>query len=356
MTETRILADIMSATNIARTSPSSHNCQPWKLKLLDEQDLQKITANKPRNDKDCAFLQLQFDKQRLLNTLPSLRAEMYLSCGGFFALFCDALRGLGYAIETQWVDNEEVLVNIQICREQDINKETLLAMKRTGQKRKTNRGLYKQVTTSDDKIRSLFPDTPQTTLHLIESDEQIKRIAGLVKTYSSLDFSNKHVWEETYSYIRFDDEQPAEDGFFLHNLFGPVSPIYKQLFRFGLHPNNHWLYNSLGIPKVMAKGLAELVENTPQLMAISIDQWNTKTQFDAGEALNIFWRRCTQNNLAIHPLSVLLQNDEPKKELQTELQCNKPLVFIARIGIPEVSASESPRRSAESITGISVPA
>lgn len=352
MNEKTILSDITLATNIARSSPSSHNCQPWKIHILNEDELPHTSFHTRHLSEDSACLQLQFDKQRLLNTLPSLQAEMYVSCGGFYALFSDALRDLGYSLTEHWIDNDNSLLDLQIYRTDIADKQKLCTLKRIAQKRKTNRGMYKQLTTSEEKLQSLFPNYPLVSLNIIQAEKDIQHIAHLVKVYSSLDFSNKAVWEETYSYIRFNDEQPAEDGFYLHNLFGPVSPLYKQLFRFGLHPNNHWLYNSLGIPKVMAKGLAELVANTSQLITISIDSWDSQAQFNAGKALNTFWRNCAEANLAIHPLSVLLQNDEPKQHLQEALQYNKPLVFIARIGIPESSASESPRRSVESILDV----
>lgn len=351
MNEKNVLSDIALATNIARSSPSSHNCQPWKIQVLSDDDSIKMHFNDIQLGGETAYLQIQFDQQRLLNTLPSLRAEMYLSCGGFFALFSEALRKMGYTVNKQWVDKEGVLVNVQIFRCEMADRAELCALKRTSNKRKTNRGMYREITTPHQQLQALFPNYSGVNLHVIESSTDIDNIAQLVKAYSSLDFSNKAVWEETYSYIRFNDEQIAEDGFYLHNLFGPVSTIYKQIFRIGLHPNNHWLYNSLGIPKVMAKGLAELVQKTPQLITVSIDTWDNQAQFNAGEALNVFWRNCTDANLAIHPLSVLLQNEEPKKKLQQQIHIDAPLVFIARIGIPEASATESPRRSAESILG-----
>lgn len=215
----------------------------------------------------------------------------------------------------------------------------------------TNRGPYEQVKINIKEYEALISDLNTNIINsqLIHNANLISSIAQLIEDYAGLDFSNKKVWQETYRFIRFDDNKAAEDGFYIRNLFGSVSWIFKQTFRFISHPKNDLLSKIVGLPNYMAKGLANLVKDTPQLIILTAKDDSNYSSLQLGKELADIWLKAQVQGLSFHPLSVLLQNDVPREKLSNILKNNEEILFIARLGVAKTPANKAPRRQIESI-------
>ncbi|MEI8631006.1 hypothetical protein P4S72_00605 [Vibrio sp. PP-XX7] len=99
----------------------------------------------------------------------------------------------------------------------------------------------------------------------------MRSVAALVRYYAGLDFSNRRAWRETFRYIRFDETEAREDGFYFSNLFGQRSCWFRWAFRLGLHPRNHRLYSLLKLPAVMASNFAKLIGDEGHLMTLTVE-------------------------------------------------------------------------------------
>ena len=349
-TKARFANDLKQALQVARLAPSSHNSQPWLLKVIVGVPVEMSDQTIDECDH---FLSLGFDDTRTLTSMDSLQPEMFISLGGFWHMLRSMLDALGYRSDIFWQPetNQALPASVAIVRvrkERPADNDALERIKASASRRLTNRGPYQASRLESIRLKPLF-DSDSAALNVIDEPMMISRIANLVKRYAGLDFSNTKAWSETWQYIRFDEKEPAEDGFYLSNLFGPVSRLTRFLFEFGLNPKRHWLYRPLGVPGIMAGGLADLVRNTPQLFTVTVEQNSPEAWFSAGTSLIDFWLSCARQGIAIHPVSVLLQNEEPKHNLQRVTGDENSVVFIGRIGFPQQQAQPAPRRSVDSV-------
>ncbi|SFC05325.1 hypothetical protein [Pseudoalteromonas denitrificans] len=339
--------DLKMALDIARHAPSSHNCQPWCVNVTDSVpniDSIKTTQNS-------RFVTVSFDESRMLTSLPSLTGEMYTSCGIFTELLTQALVFKGYQCEEHWIDNEGIILILHLLPTETVSNHAFEQLQATTLMRFTNRGPYEQTKVDTREYESLIENLNTKAIHsqLINNPTLISSIANLIEDYAGLDFSNKKVWQETYSFIRFNDNETAEDGFYMRNLFGPVSWAFKQAFKFISHPKNHMLSKIVGLPNYMAKGLAELVDSTPQLIVFTAKNKSNSSYWHLGKDLSKVWQKAQIQGLSFHPLSVLLQNETPRKKLKNILGNKEETLFIARLGTAQSPATRAPRRQVASI-------
>lgn len=338
---------IQKAIDIARHAPSSHNCQPWSVNRLDSiPDSLNIETFENSH-----FITISFDSTRVLNSLPSLTREMYTSCGIFSALLVKALVCMGYQCDEHWQDKNGLILLLHILPKTIPDKISLDQLQVTSSKRLTNRGVYQDTKINASQYVSLMEGAKKDviTCQLINDPNVITNIAQLIQSHAGLDFSNRKVWQETYGFIRFNENKTVEDGFYMRNLFGPVSWIFTQTFKILFHPKNHWLSKIIGLPNYMAKGLAELVHTTPQIIALTAKSDSNLSCWLLGKELASLWLKAQEQGLSFHPLSVLLQNEIPRKKLTQLLSYEENVLFIARLGIAQSPASRAPRREVSSI-------
>ncbi|WP_125779124.1 prodigiosin biosynthesis protein PigM [Pseudoalteromonas rubra] len=335
---------LAEAIQLARLAPSSHNCQPWTVHF------DPVIH--------CGYLAI--DKRRKLTGLPSLEREMLLSCGIFFHFLEQLVRLRGYPLHWRWCDAQEqqalagedrALIRFMPGPEQPQQQSAFASLSEQLQQRHTVRSAYRNTALSaqqHSELNTLLKPYP-VTLGIYYQHTHGKALAQLTQTYAGLDFANRAAWRETYSYIRFDERRQYEDGFYLHNLFGPVSGGFKTFFKVAFHPRLSGLNKLLGLPGKMAQGLAELVEAGPQYLALSTTKEGDEALFRAGLGLGAMWLRLQQWGWAMHPISVLVQHDNARQALAKSLSQAELPVFFARFGEPNESGSPAPRRHWQSI-------
>ncbi|VEA70687.1 Nitroreductase family [Serratia rubidaea] len=331
---------LQRALDIARLAPSSHNCQPW----LVHYDAATRSGT------------LAIDRRRALRGLPSLEREMLMSCGIFFEYLSALLGYAGRPIDWRWVGDgrhaaSDTLIVFSPAAElaPDADAHRLLAQAIT--QRHTARSVYQPTRIDDEQymqLNALFAGTA-ATLSIEPDVPQRAEIARLIARHAALDFADRRAWQETYQFIRFDERRPADDGFCLHHLFGPVSTSFKYTFRLAFHPRLHWLTTGLRLPERMAKGLADLVAQGPQYLAIGLQEESREALFMVGMRLGRLWLVLQDWGWGLHPLSVLVQHAAPRRELAAALALDEQPVFFARFGHLQQPGSATPRRSWQNI-------
>lgn len=331
------VSSLHKAIDIARFAPSSHNCQPWQVKLV-------------ASNEQAIYFDVLFDETRMLNSLPSLNREMYLGCGIFTEFLLQALECQGFITKATWLDDTSRLVSVEAIAKSEPDDEALNNLANLIKSRRTLRAPYQSPQIPDDLTRNLQSDNQFNGNILIHSGSgKMKVIAELVKYYASLDFSNRDAWRETFRYICFDEKEEREDGFYFSNLFGQTSSWFRWAFRLGLHPVNHRFYSLLKLPSMMASNFAKLISDEGHLMTLTVGDESPESLFSAGQMLGRFTLTVQQMEWVMHPMSVLVQHDEPRYQLSDFLCLQQPLVYVARLGQCSGAASASPRRSIDSI-------
>ncbi|WNJ95177.1 hypothetical protein RND59_13730 [Vibrio ruber] len=340
--------NLAAAIEIARSAPSSHNCQPW---AVHYSPLSRTGY-------------LAIDRRRALKGLPSLENEMLMSCGIFFQHIEALMRNAGTPLQWVWFDTSHATSPLPgdqdglICffpgDLQPTNSEAYSALAEQIRQRHTNRMPYESTQLSalqQFRLQEIFTDSPA---HLDIWQDQVsrKQVADLVYQYAALDFADKQAWQETYSFIHFDKDKPVEDGFYLHHLFGKIPAYAEWLFRIGFHPKLNRFTRLLRLPQVMAREFSKLTRQGPQYLALSLAEPSQRNLFLTGMTLARLWLLLQQWGWGIHPLSVLVQHDLPKATLANTLGMTHLPIFFARFGQIKIASDVSPRRHLNSILTI----
>lgn len=354
------------AVDVARWAPSSHNSQPWKVTHLADREKRPDLPVLPAGHEPVL---LSLDADRMLTGLPSLRFEMYLSCGLFLGLLVEALEALGHPSEAHWLcdgtraDGAEggagdlVLLSVGPrgrAREDDFGRLHALATAR-----RTLRGPFRNEPVGrPDAAELLRPHWPRwltgdgVAMRTEFGKEAITRVGRLVETYGALDFSNHAAWSETYRYIHFDQRKPAEDGFYLSSLVGPVSETKSRLMRIAFSPAAMQALRVFGLPRRLARELGALVAGSPGLLSCWMPEARpgARALVQAGARLMEVWLNAQRLGMAIHPVSVMLQHDEPRREIETLFGASGRAVFLARFGYAAApSPGPNPRRPVDGV-------
>ncbi|WP_315708294.1 prodigiosin biosynthesis protein PigM [Brenneria uluponensis] len=327
---------LQNAINIARLAPSSHNCQPWSVHY------DAVTR--------CGGVAI--DRQRALKGLPSLEREMLMSCGIFFEYLSTLLKYSGYPLDWQWVGAQQngstdMLISFAPGAPCVADLAAYQQWVQRISDRHTVRTAYQPTQVNEQQQAQLYAlfDRSPVTCNIKYGEATRHDVAFLTANYASLDFADQQAWRETYHYIRFNEQQAAEDGFYLHHLFGPVSCGFRWFFRIAFHPRLSWLAKRLRLPASMAKGLAELVVEGPQYLALSLEHESDENLFIAGMKLGQLWLMLQSWGWSLHPISVLVQHATARRALADTARLTGLPVFFARFGQHRQSGIPTPRRA-----------
>ncbi|QDQ25962.1 hypothetical protein FNU76_06110 [Chitinimonas arctica] len=353
---------IRHAANLARLAPSSHNCQPWLVRVFSPEfyyanlDLAAGSRHPLRQ-----VLVLGLDRARCLSALPSLQREMRMSIGAFATLFHNFLRLQGLAVEARLVpefgcaltdlgaqrlDGCEPLLVLLVGEEQgDAQPVTLARLQKTVEARRTLRTPYMRPQRGTPALHpeAALPYRLQASalLHWRHCDNEadIERLARFVGQYAERDFSDARAWAETYRFIDFSARSGSieGDGFNIQQLTGPLPRWKRWLYRCALAPALVPLSARCGFTGRIASQLGELVGRSASLCYLSYSGdagAAAQQQVLAGEAMLAHWLAATEQGLALHPVSVVLQHGEIRERLECLLAEPNEVWFFARLGQP----------------------
>ena len=366
-------AALNRAVHIAALSPSSHNCQPWALAHLAGPEARAAAATLLRDEAtgDCHYLALALDRGHQLSALPAHGLEMLLSCGLYGQLLIRALAAHGWtlaqatilghespSLSRDWPEQWTALCILKFAPGGE-PKESITELAAVADARRTNRGPYRDEPLDATLLHAL--DAPGIALsadadvkvsHLSTAEDRA-RFAGLLVRHAGRDFSDLAAWRETHSYIRT-PRQAAEqgDGFTLAQLFGPMRPARRRFMELALAPGTMRALRHLGYPRLLAGQLAAVARDTPVISILHLPAETLPAEtlaasdlLRAGAYLTDYWLRVTRSGLAMHPLSVLLQHEDARRDLQTQFDLPGRAFFVARLGRPAMAFPRTARRA-----------
>lgn len=377
-----IAADLAHAARLAALAPSSHNCQPWGLATFETRQARgrldeflraagaaSVALPRPHE----TGLMLAVDGSRALRALEGHTLEMNVSCGMYLHVLCTALAARGWTLRVPWCAASPLaplpargwpqhwvpLAALAVARSGAAPRPD--AVERLLRSRVTNRARYGPEPLPGELLDRLrAPASPLPALahvdaepppapELVTAPEEVSAVGAFVARHAGRDFSDAAAWAETYAFIRFRDHElrTMEDGFPVTQLFGPLSPLRRAMWRLALAPRAMSLLGRLGMPALLGRALGELVGQGPALACFSFatEHPSVAAQLAGGGAVMDFWLRATAAGLALHPVSVVLQHTDLRRALQRERRSTGRLFFLSRLGRPAVSFPPAPRRS-----------
>lgn len=372
-TSTRIFAAALAeAAALAALSPSSHNCQPWGLAWLTGPGRDAAGALLGSDDGQQEYLALGLDRTRSLGSLPAHELEMRLSCGGYGQLLLRGLAAAGWTVDRTWLcpetDEGDRLgigwppgwtpLCVLALRGGSGSAEALADLRRTAGDRRTSRAPYGPGDVArvlagalDEPGSGLSAGGGVTVTHL-DSAADLGWFADLVTRWAGQDFSHLTAWRETHSFLRWSDAEAERrgDGLRTSEIFGPLPPWRELLTRLAVAPAGMRMLRHAGYPRHLARQMAVLVRNTPAVVVLGFETERPSgaDTLRGGAALVDYWLQATRAGLALHPISVLVQHDGPRREIETRLGMPGRAFFVSRVGRPARPTPRSPRRPAAS--------
>ncbi|MFE7722002.1 hypothetical protein ACFU44_23485 [Nocardia rhizosphaerihabitans] len=355
---------LATAIDIAARCPSSHNCQPWALAHLAT-DLVRRRAAAMFDDSDTRdeFLVLAADRARELGALPAAHhIEMQLSCGLFWRLLQRALAAQGWMVgsvvtsrafdfgelglDTGW----RPLRLIRLHRTAE-RTESLAQLRATTTARHTDRSPYlnKLIPSAilDDLAALGARRKPRVHVRYLISEHDRNRFVRFVARHAGRDFAHTSAWRETHSFIRRNEIEAQErgDGFTFAHLFGSLSRGQTLLRRVVLAPVTMRMMRATGLPRILAGQLATVVGSSRVVATLCVaDSPTDDDLLTAGELLTDFWLHATDAGLVLHPISVVIQHEDLREQLQSEFALTGHVFFVARLGYSAQHFPPTPRR------------
>ncbi|MGK5631003.1 hypothetical protein, partial [Streptomyces sp. URMC 123] len=237
--------------------------------------------------------------------------------------------------------------------------EDLSDLRSTALARRTNRAPYRDTPVDPALLHRLATPGPYpyglealaepVTVRHLESAAERALFADFVARHGGRDFSHRAAWRETHAYLRADPAEAAArgDGFALSQLFGPMSPVRLRATRAALAPGTMRVLSRVGYHRLLAGRLAALVRRAPVVATLSLPDAEPPpgAMVRAGCRLADYWLAATRAGLVLHPVSVVLQHEDVRLDLQRRLGLPGRLFFVSRLGHPTADFPPSPRRA-----------
>jgi nitroreductase len=296
--------------NYAILAPSSHNSQPWKFNVSEDE------------------IRLYADKTRWLKVADADQRELHISLGCTLENLLVAAEHFGYGYDVTYFPGEEDLVAIvklapaQASGGQSSRDPRLFDAILT---RHTNRKPYedKAIPESALKMFQNQSDDDDIQLYLTSDPEAINKFGDLVVRADKIQYG--------------DPNYRSELGYWLgQGVLGPT----------GIQAKIAQLYVVLlDAGSDQTKKDAELVNSTPVLGFISSRENDRTSQVKVGQLFERVWLAAEAEGIRLHPMSQALEVPELKSELAKMVPENGLyLQQTFRLGYAEPEDGHTPRR------------
>jgi hypothetical protein len=304
-------ADEKEILFLASLAPSGHNTQPWFVKYIEPYHW--VIGN---------------DKSRWLPGVDPTQRETILSIGAFLQNLEYAANNRGYNCQVTIVatsNQDENLVDVKLIKTSTIFKFDIEQIKL----RRTIRSNYlSDILKKEDSLFLLKEETdfnhyiPNTAKEHVWLNEQTIE-ANRIQAYRDAAQSELANW------IRFSSKDAAQhlDGLTLAGMEIEGIPSW-------------YLRNFYGKKEVMKKSFREqsidkVVKQVSQsagwLLITSKDN-STATLLETGKRLQRLWLKIREKNIAIHPMTQIIEEASTNQLLNNSIGINEPVQFILRTG------------------------
>ncbi|MCU0238874.1 MAG: hypothetical protein MUC29_05490 [Pyrinomonadaceae bacterium] len=285
---------------VAIQSPSPHNVQPWRIKIISDTKAELYidsTRTLPKEDLTGSFIILTMgmflESIRLLAEPKGfqLSYELFHSPDWFAPAILEE--------KSDWLIPFAKLTLTQAQKIDNPYNETLFTKRRTSRLNLKKELIQKETVNSLQTIATNFNQDFQITT----DSNQIERIMSLntIALFEDLNSADYH--DEIVEWFRYSDEEALKhlDGLDYRCMNTP--PIL-----FWLSAKTPWTMKIPLLKNVLAKIYRSQTGNIPTLGIISGGFWKPSEAIENGKFLMQFWLETALHNIYIHPFGNLVTN------------------------------------------------
>jgi len=299
--------------NYAILAPSSHNSQPWKFNVSDDE------------------ISLYADRSRWLSVADADKREIYISLGAALENLIIAAEHFGYNCTVSAFPGEEDLVasiSLQAGTPAPANAVLFPAIT----SRQTNRNPYEiQALSQADLDRLLSSSShPDVAVFLSQDPDTIEAFRQLVVEADGI----------LYSDINYKSELGRWLG---QGVMGPRG-VEAKLAQMAV------VFLDVGPEQIQQD--SELINRTPCIGFISTAENNSLSSLQAGQVLERLWLAATASGISLHPMSQPLEVPEIKGRLAAMIPADSQKRVVQqtfRLGYAAPAGGPSNRRPLETV-------
>lgn len=296
---------------LASLAPSGHNTQPWFVKYLE-----------PYNWVICN------DKSKWLNGVDPTQRETILSIGAFVQNLEYAANNLSYQCEFKLLasnNQDEEIFNLKLSKSSSVSKFEIKKV----QHRRTLRSNYLNEIIKKEDLNELlenetgfahyFPNTSQQHLYLnaqtIEANKiQSYRDDAQNELAKWIRFSNQDVEKYRDGLTPASMEITGVAGWIVRNFYDKHSVMKKD-------------FRNKNIELVM-----EQVSQSAGWIVITSSDNSVLSILESGKRLERIWLKIRDKNIAIHPMTQILEEEKTNKNVNSGIEIQQPIQFLLRVG------------------------
>ena len=323
--------NIAQILKYASLAPSSHNTQPWRVKIISDSELI-----------------IQSDSTRWIPKVDPDNRELLLSIGTFWenlVLYC---LSFGFDAQTEILatnpkDTDILKVKLVRCPPLKDNSLELMEMRVTNRKPYENRDLEPL------HIKELKKLLPHHLTYFPRESEEGKWIAK-----STIEASKKQAFDdekqkELSEWLRFSrsEVKKRKDGL-TPEMLGMSG--MAEFFWYTFMSRKSALSGSFRNKGV--KNIKNQANNCAGFLVITSDDVSVSSLLHAGREFESLALKCTELRIAVHPISQLIEELPWTEQIGESLGLKKPVQFILRVGYSKFQPKPSVRRPIEEFTAI----
>jgi len=321
-----LVDELKFLVNFAVLAPSSHNSQPWKFEIKDNEII------------------LRPDFERSLPFSDKNHRQLYISLGAALENLLIAANYYNFKTNVKYIntgsDNFSIIISFEKSEAKEQNNEHLVF---SIPRRRTNRNKYSDCALDQSLINKIagFADVDTKIDFILEKDKKDK-ISDVVSNALITAMDQKDFRKELSEYIK-------------SNITN--SPVGMPASGFGI-PTSISLFASSMLKRINMNNITKkqdeaLLKNfTPAFILISTKNDNVEDWIKSGRIYESVTLEAEKNNIKTAPMAAAIQIGEFYKDLQRILDLSfRPQVFC-RVGFCEKSASMSPRLTGDKVTKI----
>ncbi|MFV0291606.1 MAG: hypothetical protein ACK5IJ_12035 [Mangrovibacterium sp.] len=294
-------------------APSSHNAQMWRVTQLDN-----------------SSFEVSLEAERLLPVVDPQSREAWISLGAFVENCVLAADDLGFQSEVMF-QNQAVVVSIH----QNTSAEITNKNRQLIEKRQTIRTPFLSQPIADSIITELC-SSPQIQYHSRHSlqGESIQKLS--LAAYEQQAYNTAKA-EELGKWMSFSVREE-------HEMMMGITPKMMGMSRmehlfFNLFLNKRSVSKKSFAKASVSKAKKQL-EACSGYLLITSPQGDWKSWFNSGRLLERVWLKGTDYELAVHPVSQVLEETSYYTLLKSELNVSGEIQMILRVGkvkvLPEI--------------------
>lgn len=297
--------EILSYASLA---PNSHNMQSWHITLYANEQIMRLTI----------------DDDRTLPVADPLNREVYLSLGCYLETLTTAFQAFGYDTEVHIdLENKDVQVGYHKEVGNAADRDSLAMIK----KRHTDKSAYQAADLASDLISDLLADLEGVAYYGQGSPGFAYLKTNTLKAITA-QVDSQAYRDELNLWLRLSDKEAAssKDGISAEmiGLKGIVKTFY------------YWTtdHQNAQDDRFAAQGIKiaeDQVDHCSGFFVITggstIEDW-----IETGRRAQAFWLRCAKNDIAIQPMSAVLEVAPYNEDIQTALGLDEKVHLILRAG------------------------